>query len=144
MSRVIIDVDKFVEDLGEIFQDAKFMVQPRNDGEGVIVYGPFATLMFLLNSDKDANGFLVSLNADPSFISLAVLKLARKYPTLVHYGPYVEDIDGQGVHIQPDVLEKQHLLHLLRRVLHMQAKTQNEGSDAPKLILPDNKLVVAQ
>ncbi|BAU40020.1 hypothetical protein [Ralstonia phage RSP15] len=139
-----IDVKEFVEFLGTCLPEANFSVQERTDGTGHIIYGPFPTLMFLIGSPHDPDGYMISVNADASLMVLVMAKVLRKYPHLVHFGPYCEDIDGNGVHLEPAAIEKQHALHMLRRAMLL--SMDREGAEAEAkgagLILPPNELVL--
>lgn len=142
-----IDINDFIEVLGQIFPDANFSVKERTDGPGHIVYGPFPTVMFLLGSETDPDGYMVSVNADPSLMVLVMTRLLKHYPHLVHFGPYCEDIDGNGVHLDPEAIKKQHTLHMLRRAM-LVSMEQNQGAEADavekKIIVPNQELVIAR
>ena len=104
--------------------------------QGTILYGEFSTLIVNVGNTTQADTWMISLNADPSFA--AEVAPLMEQAGLAFVGPYCERIDGTGITVDTEAyIERQK--HIMAQAV-VYAK-QHPDEEKSKLIIPKKKKI---
>lgn len=141
--------DKVLEFFADRYQSIEFQREEMKGG--VILFGAFPSIIITMGIEGAVDGYIVSLNADPSLIADIAFNLAKEFPYLPPCGPFVEKIDGNGIIVSGEELFDEYERHIMSQSIMIAKKygdkTQEDNvkekeSKSSGIILPPSGLTV--
>ena len=122
------------------------VIEERPDGSTWLI-GPYPSFIIMFDvpgadGQEKADGYIVSVNSDAPNVAYFLQQVFKVMPEIIHFGPYCEDEENMSIVGGPDAYQMKEEI-LLKTAALIYARRKAEKEDTPKIIVPEQKIVIA-